>query len=104
MAHERKCTVCGATYEYCPRCKEYASEPKWKLNYCSEDCKEVFNTIDKFIFKHISADDAKKILSKSKVQVNNDELKKVIASIMASEDKVKDKKPKKKTEEIVNED
>ena len=102
MAHERKCTVCGTTYSYCPRCKQYAADPIWKMNYCSQDCKDLYSTVDKFIFKHISAEDAKKALSGNKVQVKNDELKKIIASIYVSEDK--EKKNKKKTNEIVNEE
>lgn len=105
MKHERKCIVCGKTYEYCPRCKQYASSPKWKINFCSEDCKNIFEVIDKFIFKHISAEDAKKELNNTKVVINNDELKKVVNSIMVSEDnKDKEEKRKKRKDEIVNED
>lgn len=100
MAHERKCTVCGKTYQYCPRCKQYETLPKWKLNFDCEECKEVFDAVDKFIFKHITAEEAKKVLSNSKVQVKNTELKKTIASILITEDK---KQPK-KNKEIVNED
>ena len=100
MAHERKCVVCGKTYQYCPRCKQYETLPKWKLNFDCEECKEVFDAVDKFIFKHITAEEAKKVLSNSKVQVKNTELKKTIASILITEDK---KQPK-KNKEIVNED
>ena len=100
MAHERKCIVCETSYSYCPRCRQYASSPQWKINFCSEECKEVYDTVDKFVFKHISADDAKKILSNSKVNIKNNEIKKTIDSILASEDK----KNKKKNNEIVNED
>lgn len=108
MAHERKCSVCGKTYEYCPRCRQYASLPKWKLNFCDEACKEVYDTVDKFVFKHISAEDAKEVIAKSSVVVKNDKLQKIIASILVSEDKKKKKgKPIQVDpieEEIVNED
>jgi len=105
MKHERKCIVCGTTYSYCPRCKQYESSPRWKVNFCSEDCKNIFSVIDKFIFKHISAEDAKKALNESKVVIKSDELKKVVNSIMATEDKEeKEEKRRKKKEEIVNED
>lgn len=101
MAHERKCVVCGKTYQYCPRCKQYEALPKWKLNFDCEECKKVYDAVDKFVFKHITAEEAKKILSNSKVQVVNNEIKNTIASILATEDK---KQQPKKTKEIVNED
>lgn len=101
MAHERKCVVCGKTYQYCPRCKQYETLPKWKLNFDTEECKEVYDAVDKFVFKHITAEGAKKILNNSNVQIKNDELKKTIASILATEDK---KQQPKKVKEIVNED
>lgn len=101
MTHERKCVVCGKAYQYCPRCKQYSTLPRWKIDFDCEECKEVYDAVDKFIFKHITAEEAKKILTKSKVQVKNNEIQKTIASILATEDK---KKIQKKTEEIVNED
>ena len=102
MKYERKCKVCGTSYEYCPRCKQYESSPRWKMNFCSEDCKNIFDIIDKFVFNHISAEDAKHKLMNSKVVVENNEIKKVVNLIMATEEK--EEKRKKKKEEIVNED
>ena len=44
---KRHCKVCGAEYNYCPGCPEYANEPKWRMNYDTENCKEIFDTLVK---------------------------------------------------------
>lgn len=58
MAHERKCTICGKQYEYCPRCKQYENMPTWYLIYDSENCKHLYETVNKFAFNHITKEEA----------------------------------------------
>lgn len=56
----RKCATCGATYSYCPTCvtaDKYA--PSWKSEFCSEDCKDIYETATKFNLNIISKEEAK---------------------------------------------
>ena len=62
MAHERDCTVCGKQYKYCPKCSQYDGMEKWHVEYCSEQCKNTYSTINKYAFKHIDKDQAKMLL------------------------------------------
>lgn len=62
MAHERNCTVCGRQYKYCPKCSQYDGMEKWHVEYCSEQCKNTYSTINKYAFKHITKDEAKMLL------------------------------------------
>lgn len=50
-------------YEYCPRCKQYASEPTWKLEFCSEECKNLYTIVNKFNFGHMTLEEAREALS-----------------------------------------
>lgn len=64
MSSKRKCCVCGNLYEYCGHCDKQASNNTWKLNYCSENCREIFRICSKFEGKLISIEEAKEGLSK----------------------------------------
>lgn len=44
---KRHCKVCGAEYNYCPGCPEYTNEPRWRISYDTENCKEIFDTLVK---------------------------------------------------------
>lgn len=81
---ERTCIVCGTKYDYCPRCAQYASFPSWKNNYDKEDCKILYNVINKYVFKHIDANEANDEIEKLNVNVSNNEIKKVIDEIKAN--------------------
>lgn len=86
MAHERNCTVCGTTYEYCPRCKQYEFLPRWKMNYCSERCKSIYDIINSYAFGHTDKIDAKRMLDALDTSVvKNEELLRHIEVINASE-------------------
>lgn len=43
MAKERRCICCNKAYKYCGQCKEYSNLPAWMNEFCSEECKELFN-------------------------------------------------------------
>lgn len=81
MAHERICTVCGTQYQYCRRCSQYKDLPSWKMAYCSSPCRETYLAINKYEFKHITAEDALETINKYKVKVDNKELTKCISKI-----------------------
>ena len=62
--YDGKCCVCGNSYEYCGHCDKQASNNTWKLNYCSENCREIFRICSKFEGKLISIEEAKEGLNK----------------------------------------
>lgn len=102
MAHERKCSICGKEYRYCPKCKEFDHMEKWHIEYCSEQCKNTSLIINKYAFKHIDKSEAKKLLESNNITRNSNILpnKKVyIDEILAPV-----KKGGRKKKVIVNED
>ena len=115
MAHERNCTVCGKQYKYCPRCSQYDGMEKWHIEYCSEQCKNTYSTINKYIFKHIDKDDARTLLEGNGINKDSDILPKwkvFIEEIFKTEKKgpvkqtakPKAKRSTRKKKDIVNED
>lgn len=40
---KRNCIVCGAEYEYCPKCKAHADLPAWKSIYHDDNCRNIMN-------------------------------------------------------------
>ena len=67
----RICSVCGNSYKYCPKCKEYESLPTWMFAFCSENCKNIYNVTSNYEDGLISADDVKKILKKLDLSKSN---------------------------------
>ena len=53
-----KCALCGKEYEYCPNCAEFKYAPSWKAEYDTENCKDIWLTINKFAFNHITKEEA----------------------------------------------
>ena len=119
MAHERKCIICGKEYQYCHKCKQYASLPRWYSEFCSENCKNVYDATNKFSFGHIDAKEAKQAIGnltgKDVVTAYIAEIIDTINATTVVEEKVEsvvveEEKPKKKSvlkkaeKEIVNED
>ena len=116
MAHERKCTVCGKQYKYCPKCLQYSNMEKWHIDYCGEQCRNTYLTINKYIFKHIDKETAKQFLEGNKISINSNILPKwkvYVEEILKTEKnkniKETEKKPiskrnTRKKKDIVNED
>lgn len=71
MAGKVKCIVCGTEYDYCPNCAEFKDAPSWLAEYDTENCKDIWLTLNQFAFNHITKEQAldvlkDKDLSKSK--------------------------------------
>lgn len=63
MAHrDRQCLCCGTKYSYCPTCSTDKTKPTWMTEFCSESCKELFETATKYNMKKITKSEAKEIL------------------------------------------
>lgn len=82
----RTCKVCGLEYYFCPACSATKAnpQPKWRINYCSENCKTIFDTVVKYNCETITKDEAADVLSKcdlSKVKDYDDDIKLALKDI-----------------------
>lgn len=101
MAHERSCTVCGKQYKYCPKCSQYDNMEKWHIEYCSEQCKNTYSTINKYAFKHINKEEAKMLLEGNNINVKSDLLpkwKEIVEEILKTDKKIKIEKEENKVD------
>ena len=44
---KRICKVCGTEYDYCPGCPKYQDQPRWRISFDCENCKDIFDTLVK---------------------------------------------------------
>ena len=82
MVHLRNCVLCGASYNYCPRCDE--TEPTYKLKYCSQNCNDISLVLNKYAFKHLTQEEAAMELLKLNVELDkyNDHNQEYIKNIL----------------------
>ncbi len=59
MRGDRKCVVCGKKYNFCPICGKNDPYETWKYIYCSEDCRQLFNTVSDWKAQKLNATTAK---------------------------------------------
>ncbi len=69
---QRKCICCGEEYSYCPTCWDDRLKPAWMVEFCCEDCKELWETASKFNMDLISKDEANKKISSLKLKPHNE--------------------------------
>lgn len=87
MSKIKTCVVCGKKYEYCGHCDKNGQNHRWKINYCSENCKDIFDIISKYANKHISIEDAKNALIGKEVNIRlGSNMAKQYAEIMLYEE------------------
>lgn len=63
MKFERKCSICGKSYSYCPNCSDFDYLPRWMELFCSENCHELYLLINRFYTKHSTREDTLKELN-----------------------------------------
>ena len=66
----RKCKVCGKEFYFCPNCGN-VKKPKWHANYCSENCKAIFDVAVRFNLGNISKEEASAILKECDVKFSD---------------------------------
>ena len=84
-ANNRKCNVCGKTYEYCNNCSDNGHKGEtWRNLYCSDNCRKIFDVLSAHAFNHITDKEAKeklKGIDLSKLDSFNENYKKQIRQI-----------------------
>ena len=68
MKHGRICSVCNTEYAYCPNCNSYDSKPRWMFLFCSENCKDIFETVSAYNQGRIDTKTARKRLEECDLQ------------------------------------
>ena len=48
MISNRKCICCGEKYQYCPSCGNDRLKETWYSAFCSETCKDLWQTLSKY--------------------------------------------------------
>lgn len=64
MSKLRKCIVDKTQYKYCGNCKDYNPNETWRYLYCSENCRQIYHTLDAYKAKKINEEEAISILEK----------------------------------------
>lgn len=60
----RTCWCCKSKYTFCPSCsKADALKEPWYAEFCSEDCKDLWQTAVKYNLNQITKSEAKSIIS-----------------------------------------
>ena len=71
---QRKCKLCPTAhiYEYCTSCIKKEDIIQWKLQFDTENCRDVYKVLSEFAFGRLSANDAKRQLDKLEVPNKED--------------------------------
>lgn len=64
-----KCIICGKEYHYCHTCKD-KNDPSWKMSFCSDNCRRIYNTAVAFNMQKITKEQALQ-------ELNNEDLSKI---------------------------
>lgn len=64
MAHERRCIVDMTEYKYCNHCGQYNPDETWRFIFCSENCREIYKVIERYVAGKCSANEAREELEK----------------------------------------
>lgn len=63
MSYKRSCLMCGTEYEYCPYCRQFERQPKWRTLFDKEECKNLHDVTSKYLVKDLSKEEAMKKLT-----------------------------------------
>lgn len=91
MAYERSCALCGGKYQYCPHCSDFDSEPKWKTMFHDNNCKTIFDILQKHFLKQYSDAEAVTLLNACDLSVIDNATEAVRNDCKAILDSVKEK-------------
>jgi hypothetical protein len=87
MANNRTCFTCGQKHSYCPTCYDDRLLESWHILFDSENCKNIYDTINRHFYKHITTEEAVEILNKCDLSNKDnfvDDIKKDLDNIYVS--------------------
>ena len=93
-----KCLACGKEYYFCLKCNQHSTSPApmWKVDYCCENCKTIFETVSSYNCGSMTKDEAKEILGKCDLAVTlRPTIKEVVDAIMGKSTKSSKEEPRK---------
>ena len=59
----RKCYLCGESYQYCGSCSQDRRKPAWMAEFHKEDCMKIFDICTRFNMGMITKKDAQRELN-----------------------------------------
>ena len=93
MKKNRKCICCNTQYSYCPNCGGTDKlKPSWYSEFCSEECKDVWDTATKYNMQLIDKREAQFALEKYDLSNKSkyvDCVQRDLANIFAADQKSK---------------
>lgn len=66
--NNRVCSTCGQKYSFCPNCGADKYKPSWASEFCSEDCKDIYQIATDFNLGYTSKADSQAKLNKIKLK------------------------------------
>lgn len=63
MSYKRSCLMCGTEYEYCPYCRQFDRQPKWRTLFDREECKKLHDVTSHYLINDLSKEEAMKKIS-----------------------------------------
>ena len=101
MSDIKKCVCCEGKYKYCSHCNKNVKQESWKNLFCSENCRDVFKTLQDYVNGYLNIAEAKEKLCGLDLNINTTkQINKHITEIMAYEVP----KPEKEVQPIVEEE
>ena len=81
----RVCFTCGQKHSYCPSCYEDRHLETWHIMFHNENCKNIFNIVNQYFYKHITTDKAIEQLEQcdlTGLDTFNEDIKKEVSDIL----------------------
>ena len=96
----RTCIACNSKYSYCPNCGSGRLAPYWKATFCSETCKDLWDTLTRHSMSLLTKSEAAEKIKSLELKDKSE----YVACVQRDLDKVLKKEPKqRKTKRIVEE-
>lgn len=93
---KRTCFTCMTKYSFCPHCDEGRNKPNWMMLFHCENCRTIYDTLQRYSSKEYTLEEALKIIDKcdlsEKDTFNPSVLKDLDALLAARPKKVRTKK------------
>jgi hypothetical protein len=90
--NNRTCFTCGKKHSYCPTCYDDREKESWHIMFDTENCKGIYEIINKHFYNHITTEEAFELLKLCDLTNKDDfidDIKNDLANIYALYDESK---------------